>query len=386
MSNTIKEFEQLLSEFENVPALPHRDPSFLEICEFPRREVICSNILCFFFNSNREHNLKDLFARSLLELIHGKESSNSHYYCRKEVPTTKEDNGQKRIDLVITSEDTGIVIENKIHAKLNNDLQTYFNYINEYKNKYCIVLSLHFIDEGTKQEYKTKNNIDFKFITYQQFFKQIKKNIDFYIEKADKKYLTFLLDFMENIDNLREGYEMDKGFIEFLNQNGHGDVTVNLINRVNKFNNYLSKKTKELKEEIDSVINNMKDKDLSSYLWYPEKEFSQIDLWKGVGVVYNFNDHKIDILACIGYWGCSFQIYIRDNEEYCIDNKYKDQIIAAFATEKKIKDIKVEINKEERCFDLKLPDSLKTLEANIVDIADTLEQIVTAICKPEFFK
>ena len=185
---------------------------------------------------------------------------------------------------------------------------------------------------------------------------------------------------MENIDNLREGYEMDKGFIEFLNQNGHGDVTVNLINRVNKFNNYLSKKTKELKEKIDKVINNMKDKDLSSYLWYPEKVSDQIDLWKGVGVVYNFNDHKIDILACIGYWGCSFQIYIRDNEEYCIDNKYKDQIIAALA-----KEIKVEINKKDECFDLKLLNSLKNLETDD-DIVSIFEKIVEAICKPEFFK
>lgn len=110
MSNTIKKIEQLLSDFESVPDLPHKDPTFLEICEFPHREVICSNILCFFFNSNGEHNLKDLFVRSLLELIDGKESSNLNYDCRKEVPTTE----NKRINLVITSGDTGIVIENKI--------------------------------------------------------------------------------------------------------------------------------------------------------------------------------------------------------------------------------------------------------------------------------
>ncbi|MGI5066885.1 PD-(D/E)XK nuclease family protein [Treponema putidum] len=390
MSDTIKEFEQLLSEFENVPALPHRDPTFLEICEFPHREVICSNILCFFFNSNREHNLKDLFARSLLELIHGKESSNSHYYCEKEVLTA--DN--KRIDLVLTGNNTAVVIENKIYADLNNDLQKYFNHINNYKNKYGVVLSLYVIDEETRQQYKNKDNIDFKFITYQQFFEQIKKNIDFYIEKTDKKYVTFLLDFMENIDNLREGYEMDKDFIEFLNQNDHGDAIVNLINRVNKFTNYLSTKTKELKEKIDKVIeDNMKGKDLSSYLWYPEKEFGQIDLWKGVGVIYNFNGYKIDTFVRIGYWGCSFQIYIRDNEEYCIDNKYKDQIIAAFTIKAFTKEIKVEINKEEKCFDLELPVSLKNLESDIEDIdnnldkiAGTFGRIVEAICKPEFFK
>lgn len=367
MSDTIKEFKQLLSEFENIPALLHRDPTFLEICEFPHREVICSNILCFFFNSNREHNLKDLFARSLLELINAKEYGSHHYYCEKEVTTA--DN--KRIDLVLTGNNTAVVIENKIYADLNNDLDAYLEHIKDYKNKYGVVLGLKDIPETNKK---------FEFITYKKLFEQIKKNIDFYMEKADKKYLTFLLDFMENIDNLREGYAMDKDFIEFLNQNGHGDVTVNLINRVNKFNNYLSKKTKELKEKIDKVINNMKDKDLSSYLWYPEKVSDQIDLWKGVGVVYNFNDHKIDILACIGYWGCSFQIYIRDNEEYCIDNKYKDQIIAALA-----KEIKVEINKKDECFDLKLLNSLKNLETDD-DIVSIFEKIVKAICEPEFFK
>lgn len=382
MSDTIKEFEQLLSEFENVPALPHRDPTFLEICEFPHREVICSNILCFFFNSNREHNLKDLFARSLLELIEGKESSNRNYYCTKEVPITNKDNTEnKRIDLVITSGDTGIVIENKIYAKLNNDLQTYFGYISEYKNKYCVVLSLHVIDEEVKQDYKDKDNIDFKFITYKKFFEQIKKNIGFYMEKADKKYLTFLLDFMENIDNLREGYEVDKDFIEFLNQNGHGDATVNLINRVNEFNNYLSKKTKELKAEIDSVINNMKDKDLSSYLWYPENEFGQIDLWKGVGVVYNFNDHKIDTLICIGYWVCSFQIYVYNKNEKNVTEKHEKKLKEFLKNP--ISDGKID---EENSFRLNKSYSLENIDNNLGKIVNTLKKIVETICKPEFFK
>lgn len=373
MSDTIKEFEQLLSEFENVPALPHRDPTrdptFLEICEFPHREVICSNILCFFFNSNREHNLKDLFARSLLELIHGKESSNSHYYCEKEVPTA--DN--KRIDLVLTGNNTAVVIENKIYADLNNDLDAYLEHIKGYKNEYGVVLSLKDIP---------KTNEKFEFITYKKFFDKIKKNIDFYIEKADKKYLTFLLDFMENIDNLREGYEMDKDFIEFLNQNGHGDATVNLINRVNKFNNYLSTKTKELKEKIDKVIeDNMKGKDLSSYLWYPEKEFGQIDLWKGAAVVYNFNDHKIDILACIGYWGCSFHIYICDKNEKNVTEKYEKKL-KDFLKEP-LSDGKID---EENSFRLNKSYSLENIDNNLDKIAGTFGGIVKAICKPEFFK
>ncbi len=368
MSDTIKEFEQLLSEFENVPALPHRNPTFLEICEFPHREVICSNILCFFFNSNREHNLKDLFARSLFELINAKEYGNHHYYCEKEVPTA--DN--KRIDLLLTVNNTAVVIENKIYADLNNDLDAYLEHIKDYKNKYGVVLSLKDIP---------KNNEKFEFITYKKLFEQIKKNIDFYIEKADKKYLTFFMDFMENIDNLREGYEMDKEFIEFVNQNSYGDAIVNLINRVNKFNNYLSKKTKELKEVIDKVINKMKGKDLSSYLWYPEKEFSQIDLWKGVSVVYNFNDYKIDILTCIGYWGCSFQIYIYDKNEKNVTEKHEKKLKDFL--KKLISDGKID---EENSFRLNKSYSLENIDNNLGKIVDTLEKIVKVICKPEFFK
>lgn len=381
MSDTIKEFEQLLSEFENVPALPHRDPTFLEICEFPHREVICSNILCFFFNSNREHNLKDLFARSLFELINAKEYGNHHYYCEKEVPTA--DN--KRIDLLLTVNNTAVVIENKIYAKLNNDLQTYFGYISEYKNKYCVVLSLHVIDEEVKQDYKDKDNIDFKFITYKKFFEQIKKNIGFYMEKADKKYLTFLLDFMKNIDNLREGYEVDKDFIEFLKKTEKTEKLADLINRGRMFDEKLIKFTRELKTKMEDKIQSITD---TVYLWYPEDPNSEgsPNLWKGVNIEYNLDNYSIEIFAYIDCNGWLFQIYICDNEEYCIDNKYKNQIIAAFAKEEKIKDIKVEINKEKECFDLKLSDSLKNLEANIDDIADTLEKIVKAICKPEFFK
>ena len=226
-----------------------------------------------------------------------------------------------------------------------------------------------------------KNNEKFEFITYKKLFEQIKKNIDFYIEKADKKYLTFFMDFMENIDNLREGYEMDKEFIEFVNQNSYGDAIVNLINRVNKFNNYLSKKTKELKEVIDKVINKMKGKDLSSYLWYPEKEFSQIDLWKGVSVVYNFNDYKIDILTCIGYWGCSFQIYIYDKNEKNVTEKHEKKLKDFL--KKLISDGKID---EENSFRLNKSYSLENIDNNLGKIVDTLEKIVKVICKPEFFK
>lgn len=278
MSDTIKEFEQLLSEFENVPALPHRKPTFLKICEFPHREVICSNILCFFFNSNREHNLKDLFARSLLELIHGKESSNSHYYCEKEVPTA--DN--KRIDLVLTGNNTAVVIENKIYADLNNDLDAYLEHIKDYKNKYGVVLSLKDIPETNKK---------FEFITYKKFFKQIKKNIGFYMEKADKKYLTFLLDFMENIDNLREGYEVDKDFIGFLmksEETGKTKKLADLINRGKMFDEDLIKFTKELETKMKDKIQSIGDKNLSMYPWYPEYPESEDapNLWKGVNIEY----------------------------------------------------------------------------------------------------
>lgn len=369
MSNTIKEFEQLLSNFEKVPDLPHRDPTFLEICEFPHREVICSNILCFFFNSNGEHKLKDLFVRSLLECIDMEhEYCYQNFHCEREV-TTADD---KRIDLLLTSNDIAIVIENKIYADLNNDLDAYLEHIKDYKNQYGVVLSLKDI---------SKNNQKFEFITYKKFFERIKKNIGFYIEKADKKYLTFLLDFMENINNLREGYGMDKDFIEFLNQNGHGDATVNLINRVNEFNNYLSKKTKELKEEIDRVINNMKDKDLSSYLWNPEKEFDKIDLWKGGGVVYNFNDYKIDILVCIGYWGCSFQIYIWNKNEKNVTEKHEKKLKEFL--KKPVSDGKID---EENSFRLNKSYSLENIDNNLGKIVNTLQKIVETICKPEFFK
>ena len=46
-----------------------KEESFVSICGFPHREKVASNILSFFFDTSREHNLYDLFVRSLIVSI-----------------------------------------------------------------------------------------------------------------------------------------------------------------------------------------------------------------------------------------------------------------------------------------------------------------------------
>jgi len=78
---------------------------------------------------------------------------------------------------------------------------------------------------------------------------------------------------------------------------------------------------------ISPIIQNKDDSVESSFCYklFEERYFDVGRMEELVCYVQSsdMNTEEIDILACIGYWGCSFQIYIRDNEEYCIDNKYK---------------------------------------------------------------
>ncbi|MGP1438822.1 MAG: PD-(D/E)XK nuclease family protein, partial [Treponema sp.] len=145
-------YEKLLKDFSLVPKKQEKDATFLEICGLSSNENISSNILSFFFDSEREHKLKDLFANSLIKIIIEKTNKDIIYsdicfHCAREVVTKN----NKRIDLLITNKDITILIENKIWAPLYNDLDEYFEHIKDYKTPYGVVLSLSSIpDEKQK--------------------------------------------------------------------------------------------------------------------------------------------------------------------------------------------------------------------------------------------
>ena len=252
MTDNTQKYEILLSEFAKVPQKT-REESFISICGFPSMEKVSSNILAFFLDTRKEHNLKNLFVKSLLESVGlNAEDYPEDFESETEVYTK---NG-KYIDLLLRNEKRNIVIENKIYAELYNDLNDYYEKASE-KNKekpIGIVLSLFPIDESKKKEWSKKYN----FVTYHAFFSKVNENIENYLEKANQKYMPFLLDYFYNIENLERGENMniDKEFLEFLRE--HKADTEKFAGKIEKFRKYLRKKVTDVNQSLEGKIKGKK--------------------------------------------------------------------------------------------------------------------------------
>lgn len=212
-------------------------------------EKVSSNILAFFLDTRREHNLKNLFVKSLLESVElNAEEYPENFESETEVYTK---NG-KYIDLLLYSERINIVIENKIYAELYNPLKDYYETASEEgkEEPVGIVLSLFPIDERKKKEWSEK----YKFVTYRDFFSKVKENIGNYLEEANPKYIPFLLDYFYNIENLERGENMDKEFLEFLRKNDNEKLSLEFISKIEEFRSNLRGIVKNVSQLIGDKI------------------------------------------------------------------------------------------------------------------------------------
>ncbi len=245
-------FEKLIEEFRKIPKKKFKEESFISICGFPHYEKVASNILSFFFDTSREHNLHDLFVKSLIESMELlPDDYPSNFSCETEV-YTKKDN---KIDLLLKNEQINIVIENKINAQLYNDLDDYYETAAEDCKESPLGVVLSFYPQ--KEE-----NQKYHYVTYEMFFNAIKKNFGFYVQNVNKKYLPFLIDFINNIENLNRSKSMDKDFVEFLRKN-EADATsfAGEIDELRRELRGIVKSVNQLNEE------NLKTKNVKIWEW-----------------------------------------------------------------------------------------------------------------------
>lgn len=279
---TTSEFEKLLKLFIGLPK-EIREPTYLELCKYPRRrfEEICSRLLCFYFNPNKEHNLKNLFLSSLLELI---APHNNYYLNRNKINVINEENADgKKIDILIYSEMFVIGIENKINADLYNPLEAYKNRIQQYssENIFLIVLSLRKLKTKKDIDFITENS--FTNFTYYEYFTIVKKNLSSFSQEANSKYLNSLFDFIETIENMTTNTILNEELSNFFYENT--EQIDNLIKLYNQYNSEVlsiqMEKISEIKENIINLTNDNK--------WW---------VWKGwdLGInEFNLNKPKIGI-------------------------------------------------------------------------------------------
>ena len=174
-------------------------------------ENVCSNTLAYFLDPQQQHGLGTLVLDALMEVGESDTSNESlggNLLVQREVYT----DAGNRIDILIESDTHAILIENKIFAGVQNPLADYANYFDRRTPqdgaKCKFLLTLFPTDEGKRYGFEN--------LTYATFVDRIRSRLGHHVSKADTRYLTLLLDFLNTLENLQEGTRMNQGFVNLL--------------------------------------------------------------------------------------------------------------------------------------------------------------------------
>ena len=254
----IMKVRELVDKFSKLPKII-KLPTYLELCRYPssRFEEICSRLLSFFIKPTNEHGFDDLLLSSLLLTIEPEHQFTYDWNNLKvynEVGTIN----NKRLDILIDSEEFVIGIENKIKAYLYNPLDEYRKVIVNNKNKkpYCVVLSLRKITDKDERQWLQQN--EFINITYKDLFNKVKHRIGGYLNNCNDRYLTFLKDFINTIENMENSFVLNQPLDDYFADNAdHLEVLTSLFQKYN--DGVLSqqcRKISEIKDTIAEITNN----------------------------------------------------------------------------------------------------------------------------------
>ena len=299
MISDLQRLETMLADLKTLPAEEQVDEDIFSICGFPHYERVASNVLAFFLDNKREHGLGDLFIQSLLSLGEvDVEVLDLNYEVQTEVSTDK----GNFMDLVVESDSYTILIENKIYASVYNDLDDYYNHCVKQKIKngqprtvYAFVLSLKPIPQRHKK---------YVFIEYDKLFNEIRSRLGEYFTRSNHKYLSLLIDFMTNIENLNRGNTMDLEFISFVREHNKeiDDINARLKKIHDDFRSIVEEVNAQIKEKLQT------DK-IKTWAWRKLPEFYDI----AVTDIY-LDNVNIAIDSRIELDGWKFIVFTRKNK------------------------------------------------------------------------
>lgn len=275
---------------DSVPSVPEGRKSIIDIAGLSYREVINSNLLAYFLDPNEEHNLSEVFFRSLIEIISQEHSlfdvlsaSSMDYNVDREVTT----NRGGRIDLVLhyspedqesENDSWAIIIENKIHAKLYNELEDYWNSINA-DTKIGVILSF-------KPEEDTSGK--FTNVLHTDFAENLQRNLVDYFLDLDGRELFLVQEYLVGIRNIAS--EMRAGNMADLHQ----------ILRLFIDN---SKNIQTLKQEDKELIGLLSPQVTQAFTYFGFSETSQGKYAKSRRYLYdNFKDENHKAARKLRFW------------------------------------------------------------------------------------
>lgn len=195
-------YQKLLDDFKKVDR-DHK-PTFFEIINQSDKENTISDVLAFFLNPYKPHNLDTLFIQSLFTCL-----KISNDFIESETVTVVREHvfsNQKRLDLLIEMDTCVIGIENKVYAGDYNDLKYYsigLKNIAQHKKEIRVLLTA----------YPRHGHSGFINITYTEYAKAIEVNYLKEKKSADLEYSKLYQDIIQNMK--REGKGMTDDLYDF---------------------------------------------------------------------------------------------------------------------------------------------------------------------------
>jgi hypothetical protein len=265
---SVDQITHLLNGLKSLPPLRKQEQTFMEIAGYPHFENVCSNILQFYLQPSNEHGFGSLLLDSLFALINEKVLINGQNIDVRREESTSED---KRIDLVIESDDFLLGIENKIFAGFYSPFDKYAKHLDKYLRKdrqvYKVLLSVFPVDTSKVELH------GFKPITYQLLFEKVIANIGSYFLTGREPHTIFFRDFIKTIQNLQEATSMDETRLLYFADNYQSIST--LFAEVIEMQKDMRKKVKELDGFVRSdpafsdIESKLPDKLNKSDFWFP---------------------------------------------------------------------------------------------------------------------
>lgn len=267
---------KLLDDFKKLPGRVARPRTFMEIAGYPYLENVCSNILAFFMDPEESHGLGSLVLDALLSTGRSTETTEvlgGNISVEREVSTSK-----GRIDILITSENHAILIENKIHAVARNPFDDYAAYLDGIANgrsKRKILLTLDPTNAGIRWGFAN--------LTHEELVGQIRSLLGRYVAEADARHLTMFLDFLNTLENLQRGSRMNQELVKLLAD--RSDDIGNLFSAMGSLRSDMRSKC----EELDSLVNIERYPAIKQRLWrantvnmFDNLQYDNIDVAEGL--------------------------------------------------------------------------------------------------------
>ena len=266
--------------------------------------------------------MKDLWFKSLMSIT-GETITSQNISVEREVATNK----GNRIDLLITSDDYIVCIENKIFAEVTNDLTDYLNTTKE-KNKDKNKSEKYFVLSLKPVSYE---ETEFKNITYDQLFIELRKNIGDYLESCDNTWLSYMKDIMLTIESLAmslEGRKMinTQDFEKILKE--YNEEVTNLINKRDEYYDTIKNDVANVQSYILEMIKDEKIEELYRYkieVWNNPYN-SKTEMRSSVVIDFNLDqlgNKKITIETSRDIWGWHIALFNR-TKKTLYDSQFKN--------------------------------------------------------------